>query len=341
MTIPSYNLPQTNRRVLLAERPTGIPQPADFRIDAAEVPAIGEGRMLVRNIYLSVDPAQRGWAQAATNYAQPVPLGTPMRALAVGVVVESRAEGFAAGDFLYGWFHWQDYCVAEPGQVICRVDPARAPLSTGAGLFGINGLTAYLALTQAGEPRAGDVLLVSTAAGAVGSLVGQIGKILGCRTIGITGSAEKVARCRERFGYDEAFSYRDSDLDALIAGVGGVDVYFDNTGGRILDTAIRHLRGGGRIVQCGTASIASWDPAPQGPRLEREVLMRELTWRGFVIFNHAERFAAAADQLGLWLREGRLTYDEDISDDFAVLPGAIAELYEGRNQGKRLIYVGG
>ena len=342
MNIPSYTLPTANRRVLLTSRPTGIPAAGDFAIDTAAVPAAGPGQMLVRNLYLSVDPAQRGWAQVSVNYSEPVPLGTPMRALAVGVVIDSNTPDYRVGEFLYGFFGWQDYCVAEPTSVIATVDPELAPISAGAGLFGINGLTAYLALTQAGRPEAGETLLVSTAAGAVGSLVGQIGRILGCRTIGITGSAEKVARCTDRFGYSAAISYHEDDLRGAIAAAApdGVDVYFDNTGGAILDAAIQNLRARGRIVQCGTASIATWSPAPVGPRPERDILTRELSWQGFVIFNHRERFSAAARQLGAWLRDGLLVYDEDISDDFTALPGSIADVYLGRNTGKRLVYVG-
>ncbi len=339
--IPSYGRPARNRQVKLVRRPNGVPQAADFHIDTSDIPPVGPGQFLVRNIYLSVDPAQRGWASAEANYSQPVPLGGPMRALAVGVVVQSNDPEVAEGEYLYGWFGWQDYAAVDRSQLVLRARAA-VPLSAFAGLLGINGLTAYIALTELGRPVAGDTLLVSTAAGSVGGFVGQIGKILGCRTIGLTGDDAKVARCRDRFGYDEAFNYKSTDVAAALqaSAPGGVNVYFDNTGGTILDTALRQMAAAGRIVQCGTASNQVWTPLPTGPRNEREILTRRLVWSGFVVFDHVGKFGQACEQLAAWYNDGRLVYDEDISDDIARAPGAIAELYQGQNQGKRLIYVG-
>lgn len=340
--IPAYRLPDANRQVRLVRRPSGIPQAEDFAIATAAVPVPGPGQFLVRNLYLSVDPAQRGWASAEANYAAPVPLGNPMRALAVAVVVESHDPDFAAGAFLYGWFDWQDYAVADASKVILRAE-GPLPLSAFASLLGINGLTAYLALTELGRPKAGDALLVSTAAGSVGGFVGQIGRILGCKPFGLTGDDRKVERCIGRYGYDAAVSYRTADLARAIGAMapGGFDIYFDNTGGEILDAALRHLRPHGRVIQCGTASIGDWTVPPTGPRNEREVLTRRLIWSGFVLFDYAARYAEAADRLARWYLEGRLTYDEDISPSIAAAPGAIASLYRGENNGKKLIYVGG
>ena len=339
--VPGYSHRPANRRVLLARRPHGVPQADDFSLDEAAIPEPGPNGFLVRNIYLSVDPAQRGWASAEANYSQPVPLGTPMRGLAVGVVVRSNDPAVTEGEFLYGWFDWQDYAAADSRRIVMRAGAA-APLSAYAGLLGINGLTAYLALTELGRPVRGDTLLVSTAAGSVGSFVGQIGKIQGCRTIGLTGDDAKVARCRERFGYDEAFNYKTADLEAALAdsAPNGLNVYFDNTGGGILDTALRHMAVQGRIVQCGTASNQVWAPPPTGPRNEREILTRRLVWSGFVIFDYVARFEEAGRQLAAWYNEGRLAYDEDIADGIEHAPGAIAELYAGKNRGKKLIYVG-
>jgi NADPH-dependent curcumin reductase CurA len=195
--IPDYSLPAENRRVLLARRPNGVPQAGDFTLDSAPVPEIGPGQFLVRNLYLSVDPAQRGWASAEANYSTPVPLGGPMRALAVGIVVRSMDEEVPEGEFLYGWFDWQDYAVADRTKIMVRADAAM-PLSGFASLLGINGLTAYLALTELGRPKPGDTLLVSTAAGSVGSFVGQIGRILGCRTIGLTGTTRRSHAAAKR-----------------------------------------------------------------------------------------------------------------------------------------------
>ncbi len=339
--IPAYSLRPGNRRVLLVRRPQGVPQAADFSLDETSIPEIAPDQFLVRNIYLSVDPAQRGWASAEANYSQPVPLGEPMRGLTVGVVVRSNDQDVAEGEYLYGWFDWQDYAAADRSHILVRARAA-APLSAYAGMLGINGLTAYLALTELGRPVANDTLLVSTAAGSVGSFVGQIGKIRGCRTIGLTGSDEKVARCRARFGYDEAFNYKTAHLAKVLqeSAPSGLNIYFDNTGGSILDAALRHMAVHGRIVQCGTASNQVWTPPPTGPRNEREILTRRLVWSGFVIFDHLARFEDAGRQLAAWYNEGRLAYDEDVSDDITQASGAIAELYAGENRGKKLIYVG-
>jgi hypothetical protein len=339
---PRVSYPDDNRQVLLQVRPTGIPQPEHFEIVQTARPAPNDGEFLVRNLYLSVDPAQRGWASAEANYSAPVPLGAPMRALAVSEVVESRHADFKAGDYLYGWFDWQDYCVAGPGKVLRRVDPAAAPLSVHAGLLGISGLAAYLAFKTLCRPESGDRILVSTAAGSVGSLVGQIARIKGCHAMGLTGSDDKVRLCLEDYGYEVALNYKKGvTAEALRAfAPTGFDIYFDNVGGDILDLALRQMAIGGRVVQCGTASVASWTPPPMGLRNEREVLSRRLTWSGFVIFDHAARFDHAADELATWFRDGSIHLREEIETDIEGAPDAIRALYAGVNVGKKLIYIG-
>jgi NADPH-dependent curcumin reductase CurA len=339
--IPTYSTPAENRQVLLTSRPAGVPQAGDFTLASSPVPRPGPGEFLVRTIYLSVDPAQRGWASSEANYSAPVPLGGPMRALAVAVVVESRHPDFTEGQFLYGWFGWQDYAVATPQQVILRATQ-ELPLTAFGSLLGINGITAYLGLTELGRPKPGDTLVVSTAAGSVGSFVGQIGRSLGCRCIGLTGDDRKVALCKERYGYEVALNYKTGGLDEAMAAAApdGVNVYFDNTGGAILDTVLRRMAVAGRIVQCGTASIGSWNPPPSGPRNEREILTRRLVWSGFVIFDHMARYGQAADELAQLCRAGTLSFDTDLAEGIEQAPGAIASLYAGENLGKKLIYVG-
>ena len=339
--IPAFSMPDRNRRVILRTRPTGVPQPEHFALDEADIPMPADGEILVRNIYLSVDPAQRGWAADVANYSEPVRLGGPMRALAVGQVVQSRAAGFAEGDYLYGFFGWQDYAAVTAAAVLHRCTQD-VPLDAFASLCGINGVTAYLALTTLGRPKAGDTLLVSTAAGSVGSFVGQIGKELGCRTIGLTGSDAKVKICTEKFGYDVAINYRAGDLGAAVdaAAPGAVNVYYDNTGGAILDTVLRRMAVGGRIVQCGTAATTSWSPLPTGPRNEREIMLRRLVWSGFVIFDHMAEYAAACDAVVAMNATGKLTWLTDLQYGIEHAPGAIAALYDGRNAGKLLIYIG-
>lgn len=338
--IPPITHPARNRQVLLVNRPAGVPQAGDFRLAEGDVPVCRPGQILVRNIYLSADPAQRGWASAEANYSAPVPLNGPMRALAVAQVLESRADGFAPGDFVYGFFGWQDYAAVAPDAVLHRVTED-VPLDAAGSLLGINGVTAWLALTLLGRPVAGETLVVSTAAGSVGSFVGQIGASLGARCIGITGGDDKAARCTARYGYAAAINYRTSDVaEAVgIAAPDGVNVYFDNTGGPILDAVLRRMAVGGRVVQCGTASIGSWTPPPTGPRNEREVLTRRLVWSGFVIFDHRARYGDAARHLAALWAAGRIAYDTDLSTGIDHAPGAIAALYAGENTGKRLILI--
>lgn len=329
-----------NRQMRLVARPVGIPQPEHFAVVTEPTPEINDGQMLVRNHYLSVDPAQRGWANDEGNYSAPVPLNTPMRALAVGEVIESRAPGFAEGEFVYGWFGWQSYCAATPDAVLRRVDASALPLSANLSLLGINGLTAYLAFNRLGNPGPGEHVLVSTAAGSVGSFVGQLARIAGCRPVGLTGSPEKAALARARYGYEDMIDYRrEPDIALAIkrACPQGNDIFFDNTGGSIADAAIRSMRLNGRIIQCGTAANASWSPAPAGPRQEREVLTRRLRWSGFIIFDHVAEFPAAAAELTGLAARNEIIFDEEILVGLEQAPLALARLYQGANSGKLIV----
>ncbi len=330
-----------NRRLTLAQRPDGTPGPEHFRRDDQAVAELTDGQFLVRNHYLSIDPAQRGWIAAGANYADPVPVGGVMRALAVGIVAASRNARFAVGEYLYGWFGWQDYCAANERLVISRVQPAHGSVSAGLGLFGISGVSAYLALTELGRPRAGETVLVSTAAGAVGSVVGQIARRLGCRVVGLSGSDEKVHQCVAEFGYHAALNYRASlDHDHLQALCPqGVDVFFDNTSGDIADAVWPFMNLRGRVVQCGTAAVASWDPPPAAPRRERAVLTKRLRHEGFIIFDHLERFPAVIAQLARWLQEGALVFHEDIELGLDRAPAALTAIFRGENRGKKMIRV--
>lgn len=331
-----------NRQIVLASRPVGVPQPAHFQLQTQPLPALQGGELRVDNLYLSVDPAQRGYVNDENNYAPPVAIGAVMRALAVGRVGESRHPDFQVGDYLYGWFGWQEHCVCTPAAVLRRVDPRQASLSSGAGLLGINGLTAWLALHEVGKPKAGETLVVSAAAGAVGSLVGQLGKLAGCRCVAIVGSDEKGRQCLADYGYDAYVNYRQPLEPALRAACpDGIDVHFDNVGGEIADVVIRQMNLFGRVVQCGTVSIASWVPTPQGPRVERELLTRRLRMEGFVIFDHAARYNAVAAELAALAHAGRLRHDEDIEDGIERAPQALVDVYAGRNRGKKLIRLSG
>lgn len=338
LDLPVFTRPGRNRQVVLARRPSGTPLADDFALREGDVPRSGDGQFLVRNLYLSADPVQRGWA------ANPAltPIDAPFRALAVGVVVESRDGSLAEGDIVYGYFGWQDYAVATREALLSHVGVPSAPLSAYAGVLGMPGVTAWLALNNLAPPRPGDAVLVSTAAGAVGSVVGQLVRAAGGEAIGLTSSAAKIQQCVERFGYAAAYNYREGDLAATLADAqpAGFDVYFDNTGGEILDTAIRAMAKNGRIVQCGTAATSSWNPPPTGLRNEREILLRTLTWSGFVIFDHVPRFGEAIAALTALMLAGKLTYDEDIDQGIEKAAGALAMVFSGGTCGKKLIYIG-
>src|SRR3954451_18660739 len=267
---------RVNQQVRLKSRPSGIPQPEHFEIVEAPVPEALDGQVVVRNIYLSVEPAMRGWVSAVANYSAPVALGAVMRSLAVGRVEESRSSGFRPGEYVTGMFGWQDYAVVDAETIERKVEGSGLPISTSLGVLGLNGLTAYFALLEIGQPKAGETILVSTAAGAVGSCVGQIAKIKGCRTVGIAGGPDKARMCREDFRYDAAVDYKADDFEAALdaACPEGVDVYLDNTAGSISDSIMRRLNVGARVVICVTASIASWDPPPRGPRIKRHLLVK-------------------------------------------------------------------
>ena len=328
-----------NRQCILVSRPTGVAQAANFDIVEAEPVRIDDGEVRVRNAFLSVEPAMRGWIADKGNYSEPVAIGSVMRSLAVGTVTESSDEQFPVGTVVTGWFGWQEEAVVPASAILRKVTETDLPLSLSLGILGINGVTAHLALTGIGEPKPGDTLLVSTAAGAVGSAVGQIGRLLGCRTIGITGGADKVRLCRDRFGYDEAYDYKDPDFPIAIANtcLEGVDVYFDNTAGAISDAVMPHLAIGARVVVCGTASLSQWDPWPQGPRVERHLLVKRARMQGFVIFDHLDQWDRSVTRLADWIRSGDLVYEEDVLAGIEACPDALAGLYRGENKGKRVV----
>ncbi|TXL76018.1 NADP-dependent oxidoreductase [Vineibacter terrae] len=329
-----------NRRVVLAARPVGIPQAAHFALEAVSVPEPADGQVLVRNRYLSVDPAMRGWVNVAANYAPPVPVGEVMRSFAAGEVIASASRLFKAGDLVTGMFGWQQYAVVD-AQTARAIPHDDLPLSAALGVLGLNGVTAYWGLLGVGQPRPGDTVVVSTAAGAVGSAVGQIARLKGCRTVGIAGGADKVRQCREIFGFDAAIDYKAGDLAAALdaACPRGVDVYFDNTSGPISDAVLSRLAVRARVVICGTASIASWEPWPSGPRIERHLLVKRARAEGFLLFDWMDRYDEAVQALAAWVRDGQLRYQEHVLKGLASAPDAIAMLYRGENQGKLLIEI--
>ena len=330
-----------NRQVRLKTRPRGIPQADDFEIVEADVPTPRASEVLVRNIYLSVDPAMRGWIVDKTGYSEPVAIGAVMRSFACARVVTSNSPDVREGEFVTGMFGWQDYAAVPASSVQRVVTGSGAGLSASLGILGLNGVTAYFGLLEIGQPKPGETVVVSTAAGSVGSCVGQIANIIGCRTVGIAGGEHKTRMCLDEFGFDAAIDYKSGNLDAAVASAcpDGVDVYFDNTAGPVSDAVLRHLNLGARIVICGTASVQTWDPIPLGPRVERHLLVKRARMQGFVVFDFADRYDEAKSSLLEWIRAGKLHYREDVLDGLEQAPDAIAGLYRGENLGKRLIRI--
>ncbi|NKB60431.1 MAG: zinc-binding dehydrogenase [Alphaproteobacteria bacterium] len=330
-----------NRRVVLAKRPKGVPVADHFAVEEAPVPELADGEFLVKCEYWSVDPAMRGWVNEAPNYLPPVAIGATMRSFAVGDVVASRHPDYAEGDTLSGMFGWQRFAVSDGSDVDRKITETDLPASLALGVLGLNGITAYFGLLECCEPEAGETLVVSTAAGSVGSAVGQIAEIKGCRTVGIAGGPEKVALCRESFGYDAAIDYRNENVAEAVkvACPDGVDCYFDNTCGPISDAVLTCLAQGARITICGTAALTDWDPIPLGPRVHRQLLVARARMQGFLVLDYKARYGEALAELADWVRDGRLAYNEHVLDGADAARGAIEMLYEGRNRGKLLVRV--
>lgn len=330
-----------NRRVTLASRPKGVPTADHFAVEDCAVPELGEGQFLVKCEYWSVDPAMRGWVNDVPNYLPPVEIGAVMRSLAVGEVVASRHPDYAEGETVSGFFGWQRFALCNGSEIDRKLAETDLPKSLALGVLGLNGVTAYFGLLDCCEPRAGETVVVSTAAGAVVSAVGQIAKIKGCRTVGIAGGPEKTALCRDSFGYDAAIDYRNDNVaDAVRAACpDGVDCYFDNTCGPISDAVMTHLAQGARITICGTAAITDWDPIPVGPRVHRHLLVARARLQGFLVLDYKDRYPEAIAELAGWVRAGKLAYNEHILEGADAARGAIEMLYESRNTGKLLVRV--
>ena len=332
-------------RIAAAFTEGGRVDAALFEMRAAPMPEPGAGEILVRNIYLSLDPAMRGWISEAPNYRDPVPLGATMPGFTVGEVMESRHPGYAAGEIVAGRLGWRDWAVSDGATIDRKVDPAAAPVTTALHVLGHTGLTAYLGLLEVGRPREGETVVVSTAAGAVGSTVGQIAKIKGCRAVGLTGADDKVAACLKEFGFDAAINYKTAgDLEAAVGAAcpDGVDVYYDNVGGEIADAVLAHLNVRARVVVCGTMGIPDVDPGapqPPGPRPNRQILIKRARMEGFLVLDHLHRLQEALTDLGRWVREGRLATREDIVEGLENAPEALIRLLAGGNHGKMIVRV--
>jgi NADPH-dependent curcumin reductase len=330
-----------NRRVVLAKRPKGVPSAEYFTVVDIATPELADGEFLVKCEYWSIDPAMRGWVNDTPNYLPPVEIGAVMRSFSVGEVVASRHPDYNEGDAVSGMFGWQRFAVSNGGDVDRKITERDLPLSLSLGVLGLNGITAYFGLLDVCEPKSSETVDVSTAAGSVGSAVGQIAKIKGCRTVGVTGSEEKMAQCRNSFGYDAMVNYRTEDVAAAIGAAcpDGVDCYFDNTCGPISDAVMTQLAQGARIAICGTAALTDWSPIPMGPRTHRQLLVARARMQGFLVLDYKPRYAEALSELADWVRDGKLAYNEHILDGADAARGAIEMLYNSQNTGKLLVRV--
>jgi len=347
----------TNRQWLLAARPEGRPSGECFEFVERERPDPGRDEVLVRTLYHSVDPYMRGRMSAAESYADPWPVGEPLRAGIVGEVVESRHPDWEAGDVVTGRGEWADYAVV-PGGRLTRVDPDLAPVSTALGVLGMPGRTAYFGLLEVGEPTPGDTVLVTAAAGAVGSVAGQIASHAGCDVVGIAGADEKVDWITDDLGFDAGINYETEDVDAAVADAcarlrgasdgerpsdtrdsDGVDVYFDNVGGEITDAAFRHLAVGARVVVCGQIALYNATGRPTGPRKLPALIRTRARVEGFLVGDFSDRYREANRRLARWIEEGTVEYRETVTAGLEHAPEAFLGLFDGVNVGKQVVRV--
>jgi NADPH-dependent curcumin reductase CurA len=328
-----------NKQITLAARPVGFPKESDFKLVESPIPEPGDGKFLVRVLYLSVDPYMRPLIGGGKSYRAAAEIGEVITGGGVGEVVQSNQPGFAAGEIVEGPFGWQQYAVSD-GSGVRKVDPNLAPISTALGVLGMPGLTAYFGLLDIGKPRAGETVVVSGAAGAVGSLVGQIAKIKGCRVVGTAGSDEKVRYITEELGFDIAFNYKTTrnynrKLKELCPD--GIDIYFDNVGGVITDAVVRLINVRARIVVCGQISQYNLERPEMGPRWLWALIVKQARAEGFLVFQFAERYAEGLNQMAQWMKEGKLQYRETITEGIENAPRAFIGMLRGENVGKQLV----
>jgi NADPH-dependent curcumin reductase CurA len=334
-----------NRRIVLASRPDGAPHLNNFRVEQAPVPEPANGQVLLRTLWLSLDPYMRGRMSAGPSYAKPVEVGEPMVGGTVNEVVASNRSEFAPGDVVLGYAGWQDYTISD-GTGLRKLDPKAAPISTALGVLGMPGMTAYCGLLTIGQPKPGETVVVAAASGPVGSLVGQIAKLKGCRTVGIAGGADKCRYLRDELQFDTAVDHRSPHFAEELATAcpQGIDIYFENVGGAVWDAVLPLLNNFARIPVCGLISQYNMTALPPGPdrmpHLFRQVLTRRLTIRGFIVSDFADQAPAFMRDVGTWLREGKIKYKEDIVDGLEKAPEAFIGLLGGRNFGKLLVRVG-
>jgi len=330
---------QTNRQWRLAKRPEGMVGEANFEFVEEPVGEIADGEYLIRNHYLAFEPAMRGWMEDRPSYIPPVQIGEVMRGATSGEVIESKNPGFPVGCHVQGLFGWQEYAIGGRGMAQGQLIPEGTPLSWPLGVLGITGLTAYFGLLDLGKPQAGETVLVSGAAGATGSVAAQIAKLKGCRVVGIAGGSEKCAWLTGEMGLDAAIDYKAENVGSRIKALcpDGVNVYFDNVGGAILDAALANLAQRARVVMCGGISGYNEKEPPPGPRNLMNVIITRSRMEGFIVMDYVSRFGEAVSELAQWVAEGKVVHKEDVQQGIENAPRTFQRLFLGENTGKQLL----
>jgi NADPH-dependent curcumin reductase CurA len=333
-------MPITNHQFRLATRPVGLPKRSDFNYTEEPAQDPGPGQLLVKVLYVSLDPAMRGWMNEGKSYVPPVGIGEIMRAGGLGKVITSQNPGYAVGDHVVGMLGMQEYALSD-GKGLNKVDPRLAPLPVYLGTLGMPGMTAYFGLLDVAALKPGDTVVVSGAAGAVGMPVGQIAKIKGCRVIGIAGGAEKCQYVVKELGFDACIDYKNEDVKEALKQhcPKGVDVYFDNVGGEILDIALTQINRGARIAICGAISQYNSTTGFKGPSNYMSLLVNRARMEGFVVFDFAARYGEAAREMAGWMAQGKLKSREDVVAGLETFPETFLKLFKGENFGKLVIQV--
>ena len=327
-----------NKKLLFKKRPVGLPDEDTWELTEEKLPDLLEGEILIEQEYISLDPAMRGWMNEARSYIKPIEIGEVMRAGSVGKVIKKSGKTrFNIGDHVSGWGGVQTHCISN-GENLIKVDPLKSNLSTYLGVLGMPGMTAYFGILEEAKIKEGDVVLVSGAAGAVGSLVGQIAKIKGCTVIGIAGGEKKCNYIKDNLGFDNSIDYKKGNVIKEIKKKcpNGIDVYFDNVGGDTLDAALTLMNKFGRIPVCGLISMYN-DWSSTGPKMYRNILMKTLTVTGFLVSDFADQFEECLQILGQWVAEGKIKYKVDVVEGIENAPTAVNKLFTGENQGKLVI----
>ncbi|WP_233901037.1 NADP-dependent oxidoreductase [Tenacibaculum piscium] len=330
-----------NKTILLEKRPIGKPQLSDFKVVSDKIATINTGEILLETTYVSVDPYLRGRMSDAKSYIPSFELNKPIQSGVIAKVIASKNTDFAVGDFVSGMLAWKTQQISN-GEGLLKVSESKAPLSAYLGVLGMTGLTAYLGLHEIGKPVAGETIVVSGAAGAVGSIVGQIAKILGLRVIGIAGTDEKIEMLKNKFGFDAGINYNtDKDINGTIKKLApsGVDIYFDNVGGEISDAVLFNINRFARIIVCGAISVYNSTETPKSISVQPFLVKNSALMQGFIVSNYTDKFPEAMEQLSTWLSEGKITYTETIVNGFENIPTAFIDLFEGKNKGKMIVKI--